>query len=131
MANYYINLYAGNPTAGDVDGTVISTDGSYTAPLIVSLDVTQNQSKIVKLAIRTESGFKTSGSTTISVVGDTDNRWHLALSEDGTFEDSIVIADSISSVNSCFYARASSDSSETPQSDRSASFQVSAIIEEV
>lgn len=62
MANPYINLYMNNPTEGGTDGSMISTDGNYTSPLTVVLDAAQNETKKVKLAIRTEQGFQTSRS---------------------------------------------------------------------
>ncbi len=128
MANTYINLYMNNPTAGGTDGTAISTDGAYTSPLTVSLDASINESKTVKLAVRTESGYTTSGNTTISDSGDTNDRWKLCLTENGTYTDSITISSPITNANVVFYAQASSASTETPQTDRSVSLRVATTI---
>ena len=38
MANHYMNLYMGNPTAGGTDGTIVSLDGSQTSPVMFTLD---------------------------------------------------------------------------------------------
>lgn len=131
MANEWINIYMNNPTAGGTDGTAISTDGTYTAPLKVQLDASQNETKTVKLAIRTETGYKTSSDTTICDVNDTSDRWKLSLTENGTFEDTITIANSIDTGNTIFWARASSSSLEAPTNDRTVSLRVSTVIEAV
>ena len=128
MADAYINLYMNNPTAGGKDGTAISTDGAYTSPLTVSLDASINESKTVKLAVRTESGYTTTGNTTISDNGDTNDRWKLCLTENGTFTDSITIPNAITNANTIFYAKASSANTETPTTDRSVSLRVAATI---
>lgn len=128
MANAYINLYSNNPTVGLTDGTAISTDGTYTSPLTVSLDASQNESKTVKLAIRTETGYTTTGNTTIADNGDTNDRWKLCLTENGTFTDSITISNAITDTNTIFFAKASSADTETPTTDRSVSLRVTAVI---
>ena len=128
MANAFINLYMNNPTEGGTDGTAISTDGTYTSPLTVSLDAAINESKTVKLAVRTETGYTTTGSTTISDNGDTNDRWKLCLTENGTFTDSITISNAITNVNTVFYAKASSANTEVPSTDRSVSLRVAATI---
>ena len=128
MANAYINIYQGNPTAAGTDGTAVSTDGTYTAPLTVTLDASQNESKKMKLAIRTESGYTTSGNTVISDSGDTNDRWKLCLTENGTYADSITISSAITNANVVFYAQADSASTDTPQTDRSVSLRVATTI---
>ena len=131
MANAYINVYKNNPTEGATDGTAVSTDGDNTSPIEFTLDAEQNESETVKLAVRTESGYVTTGTTTIADLNDTNDRLKLCWTADGTFADSITTANAISSVNTIFYAQASSSSTENPQTDRSASFQVSCVIASV
>lgn len=129
MANAYINVYNNNPNAGLTDGSVVSTGGVYDNPISVSLNASTNESKTVKLAIRCESGFTTSGSTTIGELGDTNNRWQLSLSgDDGTWANSITIATPIGATNTVFWAKASSADTESPALDRSVSLQVTATI---
>lgn len=129
MANPYINVYKNNPTAGGLDGTTVSTDGMWTAPISFSLDASQNESQKVKLAIRTESGYA-GMSVVISDQNDTNDRLKLCLTENGTYADSLSIG-SVSAVNTIFWAQASSSSTENPQTDRSASFVVNAVIASV
>ena len=129
MANAYINLYTNNPTAGGTDGTAVSTGGDFTAPISFTLDASENESKTVKLGIRTETGY-TATEVTIEDQNDTNDRLKLCLTEDGTFTDSISIG-SVSAVNTIFYAQASSANTESPTTDRSASFKVSGVIASV
>ena len=129
MANPYINAYMNNPTAGGTDGTAISTDGTQTAPLVLTLDASQNETKKVKLGIRCEPGYTTNGNTVIQDNNDTDDRWKFSLMENGTYDDAITIASAIGSVNTIFWAQASSSSLETPQRDTSVTMRISTVIE--
>ena len=126
MAN--INLYKDNPTAGATDGTAISLDGTYTSPLAVSLDAVTSESKIVKLAVRTDAGHTTSGNTTISDKGDTSDHWKFSLTENGTFTDSITISTPINNANIIFYAKVSSVNTEQSMTDRSVAIRVTAAV---
>ena len=128
MADAYINIYKNNPTAGGTDGTAVSTDGAYTSPVTVTLDAAQSESKKVKLAIRCETGYNTAGNTVISDNGDTNDRWKLCLTENGTNTDSITISSTIDDTNTIFYAQASSASTETPATDRTVSLRVATTI---
>lgn len=65
MGNYH-HLYMASPTAGETDGTQISENRAFTAPLSVVLDATANESKAIKLAVRCLTGYETVGSTTIA-----------------------------------------------------------------
>ena len=124
----YLNIYKNNPTENGTDGTALSSDGKFTSPLSVELNASQSENKIVKLAIRTETGFKTSGETKIFDANDTNDRWKFSLTEDGNFEDSIIIADEITDKNKIFYAKVSSANDELPGTDREVSLKVTAII---
>ena len=128
-ANDYINIYMNNPTAGATDGTAVSQNGDFTAPISFTLDASENESKTVKLGIRTETGY-TATEVTIEDNNDTNDRLKLCLTENGTFTDSISVG-SLSAVNTIFYARASSADTENPQTDRTASFKVSGMVASV
>ena len=129
MSNPYINVYMNNPTAGDTDGTAISTGGDQTSPLVITLDASTNETKKAKLGIRCEAGYATTGDTTIQDNNDTADRWKFGLTENGTFTDTLVIASTIDTVNTIFYAQASSDSLETPTRDTSVSMRVNTVIQ--
>lgn len=124
MANSWINLYKNNPTEGAKDGTAISTDGDFTAPLTFTLDASKNESGVQKCAIRTESGYTTYGSISISDLNDTDDRLKLCWTADGEFTDSITTDEAITDVNKIFYVQGGSSSSENPQTDRSIKLRV-------
>lgn len=124
MANAWINIYRNNPTAGAQDGTAISTGDTFTSPLTFALDASQNESKVQKCAIRTETGYVTYGSTSISDLNDADDRFKLCKTEDGEFTDVITFDDPITDVNTIFYVQGGSSSSENPQTDRSVKLRV-------
>lgn len=64
MGTYY-HLYMNNPTAGAADGTKVSENHAFTAPISAVLNASNNESKLIKLAIRCESGYETVGNVTI------------------------------------------------------------------
>ena len=130
MASEYINLYMNNPTADGTDGTAISTDGTQLSPLTVSLDASTNETKKVKLAVRTETGYVATGDVTVSDYGDTNDRWKFSLTENGTYSDTVIISSGVGSVNSIFYAQASSSSSENPARDTSVSIKLKAVVDQ-
>lgn len=65
MANEYIHLYMNSPTAGAADGTAVSEDHAFTAPISAVLNASNNESKLIKLAIRCEKGYETVGNVTL------------------------------------------------------------------
>jgi hypothetical protein len=124
MANEYCNVYKNNPTVGGTDGTAVSTDGSFTSPMSFILDASQNEEKVQKFAIRTETGY-IAKDVVISDNNDPNDRLKLCWTENGTFADSIAAANDITDVNTIFYAKAGSSSTENPQTDRSISPKIS------
>lgn len=64
MANYF-HLYTNNPTAGAADGTQVSEDHAFTAPISAVLNATEAESSVIKMAIRCAEGFATVGSTVL------------------------------------------------------------------
>ena len=115
MASIYINVYQGNPTEGEKDGIVVSTADTFDAPINFDLNAEENEFKVIKLAIRTETGYKVTNCT-ITDLNDTYDRIKVCKTEDGEFTDSIVF-DEITDVNTIFYIKASSSDTEPPQTD--------------
>ena len=128
MANAYLNLYMGDPTEGDTDGTIVSTNDGGT-PVSFTLNAAENEVKTQTLAVRCEEGYQTVGDTTISIVNDTNSRWSLSL-DDEEWSSSVTITDTIYGENVTFYVRASSSSLESPSNDTSVKIRVSTQIEE-
>ena len=125
-----LNIFKNNPSAGLTDGVSVSAAGDFSSPIQYTLDAAHNESATVKLAIRTESGYRTSGNTTITDINDSNDRLKLSLTENGTWSDTLVIG-GVSDINTVFYIKATSSSNELPTLDRSASLKVTAIIEAV
>ena len=122
MANQHINVYKNEPTAGAKDGTLVSTDGTFTSPISFPLS-RPIDSLWEKLAIRTEPGFKTTGETIIEVVGDTNNCIFLYWDKDENGIPKISTNEPITDTNKIFYARASTER-ERPGRYTNASIQV-------
>ena len=121
-----MHFYMNNPTAGDTDGTEISNNTNV-LPLTMTLDASQEQTGVAKCAIRCDSGYSISGGASIYGSGDNSAKWQFALDNNytdsdtaltfATWQDSI-IANGVNSVNSIFWAKATSSSLESPQNDR-------------
>ena len=130
MASEYLNLYMNNPTADGTDGTAISLDGTQLSPLSVSLDASTNETKKVKLAVRTEKGYVATGNVTISDNNDSGDHWKFSLTENGTYSDQIIISSGVGSVNTIFYAQVSSSDTENPARDTSVSIKLKAVVDQ-
>ena len=125
----YINVYNNNPTAGGTDGNAVSLDGAQTNPVSVTLDASISQSETVKLALRCDSGYTTTGNTTVTATGTSAARWTFCATENGTYASTLTISTAIGTTNTLFYAKATSLSNETPAVDTSVSIEVTAQIE--
>ena len=122
MANAYLNLYMGDPTEGDTDGTAVST-GDNSTPLTFTLDASENEVASDTVALRCETGYQTVTDTTITMVSDTSNHW--ALSLDGVnWSSSVTITDTIVNSNVTFFVRASAVSTENPSNDTSVKINI-------
>lgn len=127
MANQYINIYQGDPTAGETDGVLVGS-GDEDNPIAVTLNASQNEVKTIKLAVRCNNGFQTYGDTVIRDMNDANDRWKFALLENGDFSDEITINSVIDTVNTIFYGRASSDSLEGQKVDTNVKFVLSTTV---
>lgn len=145
MANPYINIYKDNPTEGAKDGTPVSTDGAYTAPITAFLNKDRMQSQIIKLAVRTEEGYRTLNDFHIGVYGVAidastsslryfvpgyktltnngytllDENLLLSWTQNGEYKYFIATTESIGSTNKIFYAKFTMTDDEMPQIDKS------------
>lgn len=129
MANY-INIYTNNPSTGATDGTLVSTDGTQTSPISVTLDSSSAETQAIKCSIRTNTGYTTIGDTivkpqaynaTAKTYGATD-KWKIAIDNSfadstaalagASWQDSITISDSITDTNKIFWLKAISTADE-------------------
>lgn len=121
----HIHLYMNNPTANSTDGTEISSNDN-TLPLTIILDASQAETKCAKVAVRCDTGFGVEGNTDIYFEGTNAAKWQVA--EDSDFTSATALTNAIwgstlaisdvSTVNSVFWVKASSATTENPQNDR-------------
>lgn len=129
----YIHVYMNNPTKGGTDGTQIS-EGDGLNPLTVGpLLATNNQeSDPIKIALRCEPGYVTTGPVTVKTVGPTAAKWAFALDSGngttpgtfGAYGDPLTINDPIGATNYVIWVKAKATSDEGPVNDVSVDIQV-------
>ena len=135
MANQ-LHIYTNNPTAGKTDGTEASS-GTGLTPISVTLDASKAESKAVKCAVRCDTGYYIEGNCTITKIGTNAAKWKVAEDDsyadaaaalaNATWLDSISLANVVD-VNTIFWVKAMSDSSETPQNDTSVDLQAEGLV---
>lgn len=124
----HIHLFMNNPTAGEVDGTEISS-GDESLPLSFTLDVSKSETGVAKCAVRCDSGYSIDGGARIYFDGSDTSKWQVANNEN--FADSseaLTMADwqneitvsNVAATNVIFWVKALTGSAENPQNDRSA-----------
>lgn len=127
----YLHLYKGNPTAGGVDGSQVS-EGTGLNPIdMAALDSANNEIGVaIKLALRCDAGYNTSGNTTITPIGTTAADW--ALSADnityGAYGAVLTITSVVGVVNTVIYAIPKSTLSDGPINDTSVDLQIAGLI---
>ena len=144
-----INLYCNNPTAGKKDGTAISQDNTQTSPLALTLKLSEQ--KAVKVAIRTDAGYKTTDGVNISfayydgseyqTTGGNIANWYVCLdnnyssAEDalskGTWGHSADITADVTDVNTIIWVKYDASNNTTPINDNSTAVCLKATIEAV
>jgi hypothetical protein len=123
----YLHLYKNNPTAGGTDGSPVS-EGTGLNPIATNaLNAAINEeSTIIKLALRCEVGYNTSGDITITPTGTTSSKW--ALSADGitwgAYGAVLTITTVIGVVNTIIYCKAKAISGESVVNDSSVALQL-------
>lgn len=122
-----LHAYKSSPTAGGTDGSQVSEGTELNPITTTALNATANEeSAAIKLALRCDAGYNTTGSTTITPTGTSAAKW--ALSLDGTtwgaYGAVLTIATVIGVVNTVFYCKAKAVSGEGPANDISVDFAV-------
>ncbi|MFL0197394.1 hypothetical protein ACJDU8_17765 [Clostridium sp. WILCCON 0269] len=137
MANL-IHVYQGSVTSGGTDGIQVS-EGTETSPIIVGpLNATNNEeSAAIKLAIRCDAGYNTSGNTVITPTGTTADKWALApdnagvAGSFGAYGSALTISSVIGTTNTVFWVKAKAVSTESPSNDTSVDLVVSTAVNAV
>lgn len=147
----FIKLYGGTVTEGDVDGTEISENMTQNSPVSMSLNAKVAEAKAVKLALRCEEGFQTSGDVVISAnrydgtnyvttggnidkfrfAADTGFATPAAAMANGNWGTTLTISDVIGATNHTFWMKVMSDITQTPTKDTSISIHVVGVVEAV
>ena len=144
-----INLYCNNPTAGKKDGTAISQDNTQTSPLALTLKLTEQ--KAVKVAIRTDAGYKTTDGVNISfayydgseyqTTGGNIANWYVCLDKQyataeealskGTWGHSVDITADVTDVNTIIWVKYDASNATEPINDTSTAVCLKATVEAV
>lgn len=75
MANFNLHIYSGG-TQGGTDGTQLDVQ-SGVGSLTQKLNSSIAESKILKMSVRTDSGYYVDGDCTITLTGTSANKWQL------------------------------------------------------
>lgn len=134
MANL-IHMYGGTVTAGETDGIQVS-EGSESNPLTIGpLNASNNEESVpVKAALRCDSGYSTSGNTTITPQGSTAAKWALSTDNNGSpsgfngWGEALIFSSVINSTNTIFWVKAKASSDEAPSNDDSVNLNIQTII---
>ena len=144
-----INLYCNNPTAGKKDGTAISQDNTQTSPLALTLKLSEQ--KAVKVAIRTDAGYKTTDGVNISfayydgseyqTTGGNIANWYVCLDKQyataeealskGTWGHSVDITADVTDVNTIIWVKYDASNATEPINDTSTAVCLKATVEAV
>ncbi|SHI44741.1 hypothetical protein SAMN02745671_00655 [Anaerovibrio lipolyticus DSM 3074] len=144
-----INLYTNNPTKDQKDGTLISQDHTNTAPLAITLKLTEQ--KAVKVAVRTDTGYKTADGVNISfaywdgseyqTTGGNINNWFVCLDNNytdaenaltnGTWGHSADITSDITDTNTIIWVKYDASNATTPINDDTTAVCLKATVEAV
>lgn len=130
-----IHLYKNNPTTGLKDGTMVS-EGDNSNPIETeALNATiAQEGKAIKVALRCDEGYKTTGNTVITPTGGTMDKWALALDNEGSsgefgeYGASLILKDEIKDTNKIFWIKAKATTDELPKIDTSVKLTIQATI---
>ena len=130
-----LHIYMNNPTEGGKDGTEVSS-GTELAPVSVLLDAGKGEQKVVKCAVRCESGFHIDGELTIKFIGDHADKWKVASNNGYTAETALESAEwkdvislqNVRDTNTVFWVKALSTTDEVPQQDTSVDIQAEGLL---
>jgi len=142
MAESKIKIYKNNPTAGDTDGTLVSSGTGLNPIESGAIKVPASghaEGNWIKLAVRCDTGYETvedsSRHARISIVDSAGvTLWQLAPDNSGqagtpeAWGDPLDFSTKIGATNKIFWVRARVASTEEPANDTSVDIQVAATI---
>ena len=111
------------------DGVQIS-EGTGSAPLTVGpLNATENETSAAQeVVIKAETGYTTTGNTTVSFEGTNAAKWSVCETSGGTYASTLTISTPITSAGTSVFIKATSSSDEAPSNDESVDIKVAATV---
>lgn len=128
----HLRLIMNNPTQGDKDGTVTPIP-TTTIPINAIVNTGEANHSFVKVALRCDDDYMTTGEWEVSFIGTTAARWSVAdgalypteeLAETATYTDSLTLSDVIRNTNRVLWLKASTDGVEGNVVDASVSLRI-------
>jgi hypothetical protein len=128
----HLRLVTNNPTQGGTNGTVTPISAA-TIPINAIVNTGTANHSLVKVALRCDDGYMTTGEWEVSFVGTTAARWSVAdgalypteeSAETATYTPSLTINSVVGSTNRVLWLKASTDGTEENAVDTSVSLRV-------
>ena len=128
----HLRLITNNPTQGGTNGTVTPIPAA-TIPINAIVNTGTANHALVKVALRCDDGYMTTGEWEVSFVGTTAARWSVAdgalypteeSAETAVFSSSLTLSDVIHNTNRVLWLKASTDGTEENIVDTSVSLRV-------
>ena len=128
----HLRLITNNPTQGGKDGTVTPIP-TTAIPINAIVNTGTANHSLVKVALRCDDDYMTTGAWEVSFVGTTAARWNVAdgalyptdeLAETATYTPSLTLSDVIGNTNRVLWLKASTDGAEGSVVDTSVSLRV-------
>lgn len=127
-----LKLVTNNPTGNAKDGKLITLPTS-TIPINIIVNTGEANHSLLKVAVRCDAGYKTTGPWEVSFVGDTASAWSVAdgevypneeLAETATYTSSLTINSVVGETNHVLWLKASTDGTEASTVDTSVSLRL-------
>lgn len=106
------------------------SEGTGLAPLVVGpLNASLGEvSAAIAVTIKTDAGFSTYGSTTVSFVGTTAAKWTICDTAAGTYGSTLTIPTLITETGTVIYVKAATSEEEAPANDSSVDLKIEAVV---
>jgi hypothetical protein len=128
----HLRLITNNPTQGGKDGTVTPIP-TTTIPINAIVNTGDANHSLVKVALRCDDGYMTTGDWEVSFIGTTSTRWSVAdgmlyptedMAETATYSSSLTLDSVIKNTNRVLWLKASTDGVEGNVVDTSVSLRI-------
>lgn len=112
------------------DGTTQISEGTGLAPLVIGpLNASNNeQSVATEVILKCQTGFETTGDTTVSFTGTTAGKWTVCATAGGSYASSLTISSVITTAGKSIFVKAAATSDESPANDASVDISIACVI---